>query len=249
MRKWACIAALAAFAAVAATAGSAVAKAHHPACPSRSQVAHLPRWRPGGLLRADVDGDGRPDTVTVHLARWADGRCAFYLRVATARRAYNLSLGHWLGDLGKDQYNAPIRTWPFRIPAVGAVVDLGGQGNLIALTDNEGAANDFVRLIGLANGRFRFLPIGRYAELSLGGSEDDQARATCARGGPLRTLGLDNVPVRHHPKRWTWSFSSVTYSRRGWRFVAVAHRALYGSYREMSQAVATCSVASKRFLQ
>jgi hypothetical protein len=230
VKRWVWIAALAAAAAVAVTARPAGANTPHEACPSRSQVAHLPRWRTAPRLHADVDGDGRPDTLTIRLARRADGRCAFYLRVATAKRMYTQPLGHWLGDLGKDQYNAPIRDWPFRIPVVEAVVDLGGRGNLIALADNEGAANTILRLVALDHGRFRSL----FAGLSTGGSVMDETGAACSRGGPLRTLFVDNAATRKHPNRW--SFTSVTYRRRGWRFVTVAHRTLYGSNAKMAAA-------------
>jgi hypothetical protein len=232
VKKCVWIAALAAAAAVAAIAGPAVANQPHVICPLRSQVAQLPRWRPGGRLHADVDGDGRPDTVTIRLARWADGRCAFYLRVATAKRMYTLSLGRWLGDLGKLQYNAPIRDWQFRVPVVEAIVDLGGRDNLVALADNEGAANTFVRLVALDHGRFRSLQGA--VELSTGGSVMDETGLACSRGGLLRALFVDNAATREHPNRW--SFSSVTYRRQGWRFVAVARRTLYGSNAQMAAA-------------
>ena len=160
----ACAAILAAFAGLAATAGSPHARAQA-RCPSQAQVAGLPHWRPGGRLRGDLDGDGRPDTVTVRVARRAIGRCAFYLRVSTAKRTYNWRLGLLVGDLGKTQANEPIRDWPFRIPAVEAIVDLGGHGNRIALGDSEGAANLFVDFVGLEDGRFRLIRM----DLGLGG--------------------------------------------------------------------------------
>src|SRR5215472_14002404 len=132
---------LAAFAAVAATAGSA---AHtHAHCPSRARIASLPRWRHGGRLRADVDGDGRPDTVTVRIARWADGRCAFYLAVATARGVYTRALGPGTIQMSKGSVDVPMRHgyWSVTLPNVDAIVDLGGRGNLIVLSVGEGAAN------------------------------------------------------------------------------------------------------------
>jgi hypothetical protein len=236
VKAWPGIAALAvvptAFAVAAATSGPAPARtAVHASCPSRSQITSLPRWRPGGVLRGDVDGDGRPDSVLVRWAKWADGRCAFYLVVSTARSTYTLPLGHWIGDLGKLQYNAPIRTWPWRIPAVEAIVDLGGRDNLIALGDNAGASNLFVRLVAFDRGRFRWLPVGREGELSPGGPMTYVTTESCTRGGPLRDLGVYDAWTRKDPNRW--SFSSVTYRRRGWRFVAVAHHAVYGSYAAM----------------
>src|SRR5215472_18803794 len=152
---------LAAFAAVAATAGSA---AHtHAHCPSRARIASLPRWHAGGRLRADVDGDGRPDTVTVRVARWADGRCALYLAVSTARGFYSRALGPWTLQMGKFEVNAPMRRgeWPARYPNVEAIVDLGGRGNVVVLSVGEGASNLGLSFFGLSGGRLHLLKVGR----------------------------------------------------------------------------------------
>jgi hypothetical protein len=167
----------------------------------------------------------------VRWAKWADGRCAFYLVVSTAKGVHTLALGHWIGNLGKTQYNAPITTWPWHIPAVEAVVDLGGHRNLIALADNEGASNLFVRLVTFDRGRFRWLPVGREGELSPGGPVTFVTTMGCARGGPLWVHGVYNAWTKKNPNRW--SFSSVTYRRRGRRFIEVAHRTLYGSNAKM----------------
>src|SRR5947209_7923239 len=92
------VAAVAVPAAVAATAGSTGAHRLHAHCPSAKRITDLPRWRSGGVLRADVNGDGRADTVSIRFDRAAPGRCAFYLRVSTARRFYSLKLGRLVGD-------------------------------------------------------------------------------------------------------------------------------------------------------
>jgi hypothetical protein len=167
----------------------------------------------------------------VRFDRQADGRCAFYLRVVTAHREYTLPLGpHLLGDLGKLQVNEPIRDWPFQIPAVEAIVDLGGHGNLIALGDMEGASNLFVDFVGLQDGRLRVIR----TQLSFGGPMTAVTTASCTRGGPLRGWSVWNAWTRKHPNRW--AFSIDTYRRHGWRIVAVAHRNLYGSYKQMWRA-------------
>ena len=95
------------------TAGSTTTRTHAH-CPSHAQIASLPRWRFGGRLRADVDGDGRKDTATVRVARWADGRCAFYLTVSTANGVYSRALGPWTLEMPKDNVNVPMRrgSWP-----------------------------------------------------------------------------------------------------------------------------------------
>jgi hypothetical protein len=115
-----CAAVLAAFAALAATAGSAPAPTLA-RCPSHAQIASLARWRDGGRLRADVDGDGRPDTVTVRVARWAAGRCAFHLAVSTATGGfYSRGLGPWTLQMSKDSVDVPMRRgyWSARFPSV-----------------------------------------------------------------------------------------------------------------------------------
>lgn len=229
MRKWLWIGALAVAAAVAATARPAVANTPHEACPSRSQVAHLPRWRPGGRLRADIDGDGRPDTVTVRVARWAAGHCAFYLTVATAGHVYSRLLGPWTLQMSKDAVDVPMRQgeWSVSFPHVEALVDLGGRGDVVVLSVGEGASNLGLSFFGVSGGRLRKLRVGGTPSVWPGGSVMDQEELACSRGGPLRVLGVGNVATRKHPNRW--NFSIDTYRRRGSGFVHVAHRALNGS--------------------
>jgi hypothetical protein len=179
-----------------ASSGSAAAKPQHPvACPSTARINGLPRWRAGGLLRGDVTGDRKPDALSIRFDKWAPGRCAFYLRITAGSAEHNLKLGSLVGDLGKSQVNAPIRSWPFRIPAVDAIVDLGGHGNLIVLGDNEGAADDFVDFVGFWRGRFRVIRMG----LDLGGSVMSQQGASCSHGGPLRHWGVFNAWSKKHP--------------------------------------------------
>lgn len=225
--------ALAAFAALAATAGSAPARtrAH---CPSQAQIASLPVWHHGGRLRADVDGDGRPDTVTVRVARWADGRCAFYLAVSTAKGGfYSRALGPGTLQMSKDSVNVPMRRgyWSARFPNVDAIADLGGRGNVVVLSVGEGAANLGLSFFGLSHGRLDLLRVGRALNVWPGGTVMDQEGLACSRGGPLRDIGLGNVATRKHPDRW--NFSRVTYQRRGSRFVAVAQRTFDGSHRKV----------------
>ena len=193
-------------------------------------------------MRGDLDGDGRPDTVTVRFARNADGRCAFYLRVSTAKREYTWRLGLLVGDLGKIQVNKPIRAWPFHIPAVEAIVDLGGRGNLLALGDNEGASNLFVDFIGIDHGRLRLIRMG----LSLGGPMTAVTTASCARRGPLRLWSVWNAWTKKDLNRW--AFGIDTYRRHGWRFVHVGHHAVYGSYRKMWHAAGRAGINASPLL-
>ncbi|MGH3055916.1 MAG: hypothetical protein ACRDL7_13160, partial [Gaiellaceae bacterium] len=235
VRKLAWIAVLGAAAAIAVSVGSAPASAHA-RCSSHPKVGSLPRWRSAGLLRADIDGDGRPDTVTVRYAPHVPGRCAFYLVASTATRLYSLQLGPRVLFMSKEDVKAPVRRsiWAWAFPTVEAIVDLGGRGNVVVLSVGEGAANLGVSLFGVVDGRLRLLPVGGRRNLWPGGSVMDQSRLRCRSGGPLQDLFVDNVATRKHPNRWR--FSSVTYRRRGTRFVALAHRAVIGSNRKASRA-------------
>jgi hypothetical protein len=239
MDRWAralgCAAVLAASAAPAATSGSAAARTHS-RCPSRAQIASLPRWRHGGRLRADVDGDGGPDTVTVRVARWAYGRCAFYLTVSTANGFYSRELGPGTLEMGKLDVNVPMRRsgWPALYPDVDAIVDLGGRGNVVVLSVGEGAANLGLSFFGLSGGRLQLLRVGRALSIWPGGTVLDQEGLACSRGGPLRDIAIGNIATRKHPHRW--NFSSVAYRRRGSQFVAVARRSLGGPHWKVAAA-------------
>jgi hypothetical protein len=217
---------------LAATAGSTTTRARA-TCSSHPAVRSLPRWRSAGRLRADVDGDGRPDIVTVRYAPHIPGRCAFYLVVSTASRVYSLQLGPRVLFMSKEDVKAPVRRsiWAWAFPTVEEIADLGGRGNVVVLSVGEGAANLGLSFFGLSGGRLRLLPVGRASNIWPGGTVMDEQTLACSRGGPLRELDFDNVATHRHPNRW--SFSTVTYRRRGAGFVAVAHRAQYGSNAKM----------------
>ena len=185
------------------------------------------------MLRGDVDGDGRPDSVTVRWARWADGRCAFYLRVSTASGGvYSRALGPWTLEISKLDVNARVRPDEFGVfPTVEAIVDLGGRGNLVVLSVGQGAASLGLSFFGIAHGRLHIVRVGRAKTVWPSATVMDITAFSCSRGGPLREIGLGIVATRKHPYRW--NFSSTTYRRRGSRFVAVAHRGLNGSHAKV----------------
>jgi hypothetical protein len=243
MNRWGrvlgCAAVLAAFAALAATAGSATAhtRAH---CPTQAQIASLPRWRPGGRLRADVDGDGRPDTVTVRVARWADGRCAFYLAVSTARGVYTRALGPWTIQMSKASVNVPMRRgeWSVTFPKVEEIADLGGRGSVVVLSVGEGAANLGISFFTVSSGRIRFVRVGRALNIWPGGTVMNYETLACfARGAPtparLRQRGHSQAS---HPLELLEHHLPTS------RFVAVAHQTLYGSNAQMSAAAKRAGV-------
>jgi len=135
--------------------------------------------------------------------------------------------------MSKNDVNVPMRRgqWPAAFPTVEEIADLGGRGNVVVLSIGEGAANLGVAFFGVSDGRPRLLRIGGAPSIWPGGTVMDQEGVACSRGGPLHVLDFDNVATRKHPKRW--SFSNRTYRLRGGRFVAVAHRTLYGSNAQM----------------
>ena len=198
------------------------------------------------MLRADIDGDGRPDGVTVRWARWADGRCAFYLAASTARGVvYSRALGPWTLEISKLAVDARVRSDEFGVfPTVEAIVDLGGRGDVV-VSVGEGAANLGISLFALAHGRLQLVRVGGAKSLWPGGSVMDRVGYACARGGPLRELAVDNVATRRHPNRWR--FSSVTYRRRGEGLVAVAHYRVSGSNRKASRAGARAGINQPDF--
>jgi hypothetical protein len=180
----------------------------------------------------------------VRVARWADGRCAFYLTVTTASGVYSRALGPWTLEMPKGNVNVPVRrgAWPAAFPTVEEVADLGGRGNVVVLSVGEGAANLGLGLFGVSGGRRRLSRIGGAPNTWPGGTVMDQEALACSHGGPLRVIDFDNVATRKHPHRW--SFSSVTYRLRSGSFVAVAHRTLYGSNARMYAAARRAGIQS-----
>jgi hypothetical protein len=239
------VAALSVSAAFVVTSGSAAAKQRHrAACPSAARIKSLPRWTTGGLLRADVNGDKRPDAVSIRFDKRAPARCAFYLRVATHSRQHTLKLGNLIaGFFGKSEWNAPVHVPDHQGPAVEAIVDLGGHGNLVVLLDGRGAADEFVDFFGLSRKRLRLAGMS----LDLGGSVMSQSGASCSRGGPLREWHVWSTSAQNR-----WGFSVTRYRRHGWQFRTVGHHKAYGSEKKVwraarragsSRGLAGCSLA------
>lgn len=189
------------------------------ACPSLSSAARLPVWRTGGTLRADVDGDGRVDTVAMHYAPNAELRCGFLLTVRHAGRVSAAVVpaagpdNHVLTKLWTDQ----------RVPHVAAVVAAGGSGVQIAVGEIEGASNLSVGLFGMRGGKLRALPVGTSGLIVLYGSAGTgSTTARCRRGGPLTLLTVWPAGTR-------WAFSTRTYELAGARFGQTATSTVYGT--------------------
>jgi hypothetical protein len=169
--------------------------------------------RRGGALRADVDGDGRRDLVTIRADPRAPASCGFYLDVATRR-------GH-LQSAVPEGYKPPqdlkVSEWPFADPYVAAIVGLGRRGAQVVVTRWHGAATVDVSIYGVVGGRLRLLrfPPPRDTTLSLFGTVGTgDVHARCRRGGPLIVSGI--VPLDQAGHRWR--LDRTEYMLSGGRF-------------------------------
>src|SRR6266508_4750120 len=123
------------------------------ACPRLSDAWMLSR-RPGGggVLHADIDGDGLSDTVSVRYALNAPSSCGFLLVVETRRGA----LAVRVPESYKTQA-LPIKEWPWPEPFVAAVVRLGAHGSQVVVAREHGASVANVSLYGIIGRRLKLL--------------------------------------------------------------------------------------------
>ena len=170
--------------------------------------------RRGAALRADVDGDGRRDVVTIRADPRAPASCGFYLDVASGRRHLSVHV--------PETGERPIARWPYADPYLVAVVRVG-RGTQVVVSRWHGAASAFVSLYGIVGGELRPLrfpaPIDRTLGL-YGSVGTGVTHVRCRLGGPLtvaRVVALD--PVGHR-----WRLERTEYRLASSRF-RVAHRA------------------------
>ena len=158
--------------------------------------------RPGGSpLQADVDGDGRRDSVSVRYAPRARASCGFVLVVKAASRVFAVRVPEWY----KPPEDLPIRDWPFSEPYLAAAVKLDADGSQIVVARSRGASVANVSLYGLVAGKLvplRFHPRTDRNQLSLFGTVGTGVTtARCAAGGPLTVL--NNWPKDPNGTRWS----------------------------------------------
>ena len=155
--------------------------------------------RRGGALRADVDGDGRRDFVTIRADPRAPASCGFYLDVATGGR--HLSTRVPAGS--KPPHELPVSQWPFADPYLAMIVQLGPRGAQVVVSRWHGAATVEVSLYGVVGGRLRLLrfPPPRATMLALFGTVGTgDAHARCRRGGPVIVSSI--LPLDQAGHRW-----------------------------------------------
>jgi hypothetical protein len=178
---------------------------------ARASNRTLPPRR-GGLLHADIDGDGFSDTVSVRYALNAPSSCGFLLVVETRRGAFAVRV--------PESYKTPdmpVREWPWREPFVAAVVGLGGHRSQVVLAREEGASVVNVSLYGITRGklkRLHFHPAVHQDEVSLFGTVGTgSTNVYCRRGGPMIVLGV--APTSATGKRFAFSKSTYRLGRYG----------------------------------
>src|SRR5919199_2713576 len=149
-------------------------------CPALAHAAALPALR--APLRADVDGDGRVDVITIRIARRAPVTCGLLLAVRTrtgtraARIYYDGLKFDTAGRLAADE----------RFPFVNGALALDRRRGLeVVVTAWEGASNSFLQLFAIRHGtlvRLR-LPSPVQTGFSWGGFAEAYGGIDCTRGG------------------------------------------------------------------
>lgn len=173
--------------------------------------------RRGAAVRADVDGDGRRDLVTIRADRGAPASCGFYLDVASRRRHLSIRVP----ESYKPPQDLPVAQWPFPDPYVATVVQLGRRGAQIVVSRWHSASNANVGIYAVVGGALRavrFPPPFLGTTLSLFGTTgtgDTEVR--CRRGGPLIVSGVYALdPVGH---RWRLDRTDYALVRARFRVV------------------------------
>lgn len=199
-------------------------------CPQLSEASHL-SYRPGGgRLRGDVDGDGRPDEVSIRYKPSALASCGIVLVVETRLKNFAMRVA-WEDKSGFGK-TAARDVWTAE-PFVASIVRLGPRDAQVVVARHHGAANAFVSFMGIVSGKLVLLPFQprEYAdELSLFGSVGTGVtNARCSLGGPLVVLGLG--PTSYTGKRWF--FTRTEYRLAGGRLRKTNSRTIRSSRRRI----------------
>jgi hypothetical protein len=199
-------------------------------CPRLSQAGFLPARSGGGRLQGDIDGDGRPDRVSIRYAPKAAASCGFLLVVETQERVLAVRIPEWY----KPPQDLPIRKWWLPEPYLARIVQLQPHRDQIVVARSEGAANKNVSLYGLVAGRLerlRFRPSMYEDELSLFGTVGTGVtNVRCVRGGPL--IVLNEWPTSATGTRW--SAARRTYRLVGGILLRATSRTITGPERRIA---------------
>jgi hypothetical protein len=182
-------------------------------CPTLAQAAGLPERPKGGVLRGDIDGDGRPDRATIRFAPRARASCGFLLVVETRSRA----LAVRVPQSYQPPLDVPVREWPWREPFVALIVRLDAHRSQVVVARQHSASRVNVSLYGFVSGKLETLHFPTSYprdELSLYGGVTSSTQVRCWRGGPLIKLTSGTAYTPHNRR--------IDYRLAGNRFVIVS---------------------------
>jgi hypothetical protein len=157
-------------------------------CPTLEEAVNLPEKPGGGVLRGDVDGDGRADHATIRFALRARASCGFFLVVETSKQALSVRIPEWY----KPPQDLLVSEWWPAEPFVALIVRLDTRLAQVVVARSHSASFANVSLYGIVRGKLKLLPLrGSGAtpnELSLFGGVMSSTQVRCRRGGPLIEL-------------------------------------------------------------
>jgi hypothetical protein len=136
-------------------------------CPH--SVAKLPILRAGGVLRGDVDGDGRRDTVTIRRAARAPVRCTWFVAVET----HHGTLSHTL------ESTSPVSDL---LPAVARLARVHRHGLAVVAEVEHGASTGTAAVLVVTHGRLALVPAPPRTGFYYNGSVTHLNAVDCFRG-------------------------------------------------------------------
>jgi hypothetical protein len=149
---------------------------------------NLPEKPGGGVLRGDVDGDGRADRATIRFAMRARASCGFFLVVETNKRALSVRVPEWY----KPPQDLLVSEWWPAEPFVAVIVRLDSDRAQVVVARSHSASFANVSLYGIVRGKLKLLRFrvsgSTRNELSLFGGVMSSTQVRCRRGGPLIEL-------------------------------------------------------------
>jgi hypothetical protein len=177
-------------------------------CPRLQQAPSLPLRPHGGLLRGDVDGDGRRDRVTIHYAPRARATCGFLVVVKTRHRTYAAVLpapDKGIVRTARDY----ARTYPE--PALGALVRIRHQGSTVVVPISHGASTVQAKPYWIYRGRL----VAAYSGFTFYGSIAANNQVECYQSaGSGIVVETAEWPFDASGKRWGFA-RTFLHARRG----------------------------------
>lgn len=181
-------------------------------CPNQAEAMDDRSLVLGESSEGDVDGDGSPDSVSIHLDESGEPGCEAFLVALTHGAMLSIPIWRMGGATGLPE------------PRIRSIVDIDGDaGDEIVVDEAAGASTQFVGVYGIADGRLAWLrlPAGEGGLFPYGGSvghleavdcsEQDEIVVTSAipaAGTQALELGLYEIErtfYRRSPRGWAKS--------------------------------------------